>query len=310
MQKKRNIQLIALLAVLILLTGIVYLFTGQNSRPSVDKQIFQIPNLDKIDRVELQSASGKTELKFDGAKWLANGFEADSRMVTVLFATLKQAEAKRKVATHQQDSLQKEMTHSGVRVSCFQGQALVKEFLSLGDPNRNETYFSQNGGTPYLMVIPGYRVSIASIFSLPTNDWRDKRVFSFNWQNIKSLEVNFPTDPSQGFKAIFKNGIFGIDGIKTDTTKLDVFMDVLFQLRAEKIVTTQKSVYDSLTQLPFTEKITIADLGDNTYTLQILQPIKGKPSVTALRNADWIELNKNVLPEIFRMRNHFIQKAE
>jgi len=285
-----------------------FLFTEQKNSSSVDSLIFQVPDLEKIDRIELSSANEKTILTFNGSKWLVNGMEADQRTVTILFATLKQVEAKRPSATHVQDSLQKEITTRGTKVSCYAGPTRAKEFGVIGNPTSYETYFQLPGGVPYLVTIPGYRVFIASVFALTQNEWRDKRVFSFNWQNIKNLEVHFPSDPAQSFKASFKNGIFGIEGIATDTTKLDGFMDALFQLRADKILTYPKSAYDSLVKRSTTEEITIEDIAGEHYSLKLLLPEKNQFSLLGFRNEELIELNKNIFPKIFRKKNYFIQK--
>lgn len=309
MQKKKNIQLTLSLAVLLTLIVLFFVFTDQRSAPAVDPLIFQVPGLEKIDRIELSSAREKTVLTYNGSKWLVNGMEADQRTITVLFATLKQVEAKRPSATHVQDSLQKEITTRGTTISCYAGPALIKEFGVVGNPTSYETYFQLPGGVPYLVTIPGYRVFIASVFILTSNDWRDKRVFNFNWQNIKSLEVHFPSDPTQSFKASFKNGIFGIEGIVTDTTKLDGYMDALFQLRAEKILTYPKTSYDSLVKRSATEEITIEDIAGEHYALKLLLPERNQFSLLGFRNEELIELNKNVFPKIFRKKNYFIQKS-
>jgi hypothetical protein len=305
-QRKKNIQLLVSLSVMILAIALVYIFNPFNTQSSVDKTIFQIPDLEKIDRVVLQSSHEKTELKFNGTKWLVNGFDADPQLIKVLFATLKQTEAKRKAAAHQQDSLQEKFLKDGTNVSCFEGDKLIKKFWSWGDVQKSETYFGLSGEAPYLVVIPGYRVFIASVFALKQNDWRNKRLFNFNWQNIKSLEVNFSADQKQNFKASFSNGIFGIEGIKTDTTKLDVFMDALFELRAEKILTAEQiKKYDSLLMQNIAEHISITDIGNQKYELSIFPLSKGSAKLVAKRNEDVVEINPLLLREIFRTKDYF-----
>ncbi len=308
MQRKKNIRLLISLAGIISLTILLFVFTNTKSGSSVNKALFQIENLDKVDQVILESPRGKTELKFDGTKWLVNDhYEADNQMITVLFATLKQTIAKRPVAANQQDSLQKEITKNGVKVSYFETGILAKEFWVDGNSQKTETYFQGKDGKPYVVAIPGYRVFVASVFELPTNDWRNKQVFNFNWQNIKSLDVTFPSDAKQNFKASFSGKYFSIEGINTDTTKLDLFMDALFQLRAEKILDTQQAKsYDSLVKQKPIMKIVIQDIAQRNYPLTIFPIDKGK--LVATNQNELILLNLNDLTSIFRKRDYFIGK--
>src|SRR5882762_3115828 len=106
MQQKRNIRLLISLIAMVIIISLLFIFSNTKTGSSLDKGLFQIENLDKIDHVLLESTKGKTDLKFNGTKWMVNEkYEADRQMIRVLFATLKQTIAKRQVAAHLQDSL-------------------------------------------------------------------------------------------------------------------------------------------------------------------------------------------------------------
>ncbi len=299
------ISLMAMVAVIILL----FVFTNTTTNSFADKNLFQIDDLDKIDHVRIESPKGKTDLKFNGTKWLVNEkYEADRQMITVLFATLKQTIAKRLVASNLQDSLQKEITNNGIKISCFEAGNLAKEIWAGGNAQKTETYFQLKSGKPYLVTIPGYRVYVASIFELASNDWRDKQVFNFNWQNIKSLEVTFPSDPKQNFKASFQNKSFSIEGIATDTTKLDGFMDALLQLRSERILDSSEigNYTNDLLQKPMME-IVIQDVANRSYPLILFPLEKGSKYVIGKINEEVVFVNPFVLRDIFRKREYFVQ---
>jgi hypothetical protein len=309
MQRKKNIQLLISLIVMVIITALLFTFSNTKST-SVDKDLFQIENLDKIDHVVLESTKGKTDLKFNGTKWLVNEkYEADRQMITVLFATLKQTIAKREVAAHLQDSLQKQIFSNGIKISCYEAGVLSKEIWTGGNAQKTETYFQTKDGKPFVVTIPGYRVYVASIFELSSNDWRDKQVFNFNWQNIKSLEVKFPAEPKQNFKASYKEKLFSIEGIATDTTKLDRFMDALFQLRSERILnsTEIKNYNSDLVQKPMME-IFIHDIADRTYPLILYPPAKESKYIVGKINAEVVLFNPLAFKEVFRKRQYFISR--
>ena len=312
MQRRKNIQLLISLAVMTVIILLLFVFSNTKSGSSLDKDLFQIENLDKIDHVLLESAKGKTDLKFNGSKWIVNErYEADRQMITVLFATLKQTIAKREVASHLQDSLKKGISSNGIKVSCFEAGSLSKEIWVGGNAQKTETYFQPKDGKPYVVTIPGYRVYVASIFELASNDWRTKQVFNFNWQNIKNLEVKYPIDPRQGFIASFKGKFFSIEGMATDTTKLDRFMDGLFQLRAERILdsTEVKNYSNDLAQSTMME-IVINDIGNRSYPLILLQPEKDSKYIVGKINEEVVLINPLALKEIFRKRDYFVQRKQ
>jgi Domain of unknown function (DUF4340) len=310
MQQKKNIRLLISLMVMLSITVLLFVFSNTKSGSSVDKDLFQIENLDKIDHVTLESTKGKTDLKFNGTKWMVNEkYVADRQMITVLFATLKQTIAKRKVAAHLQDSLQKEISSNGVKISCFEAATLSKEIWAGGNTQKTETYFQTKDGKPYVVAIPGYRVYVASIFELTSNDWRDKQVFNFNWQNIKSLEVTFTSDSKQNFNASFRGKFFSIDGIATDTAKLDRFMDALFQMHAERILDSMevKNYTTALLQKPMME-IIIQDIANRSYPLTLFPPEKESRYMVGKINEEVVLLNPLALKEILRKREYFISK--
>ncbi|MBS1681817.1 MAG: DUF4340 domain-containing protein [Bacteroidetes bacterium] len=310
MQRQKNIQLLISLVIIIAVTVIIFIFSNSKNNSDIDKNIFQIDNLEKIDRIILESSKAKTELTFDGIRWRVNGkLEADDQMITVLFATLKQTQAKRPVASHLQDSLQKEIEKNGIKISCYEGSKLSKVFESAGNSAQTETYFQLPNDKPYLVVIPGYRVFLASIFEMTQNDWRNKRVFNFNWQNIKSLEVVFSAEPKQNFKASFLNGLFGIEGIKTDTTKLDRFMDALFQLQVEKFLDSAETKKQETTYAkPPLITIQIQDVGSRVYPFAIYPYQKGSEFLQGKINETPVLLNPRILQEVFKRKNYFIQQ--
>ncbi|MBS1506638.1 MAG: DUF4340 domain-containing protein [Bacteroidetes bacterium] len=309
MQRKKNIRLLISLVILIAASLVILLGNSGKKDAPVNKDLFLIENLERIDQVVLESPASKTELRFDGVKWRINGrYEADNQMIKVLFATLKQTTPKRLVAAHLQDSLRKEIESNGVKISCYEAGALSKEFRSLGNGAKTETYFSGEDKKVYVVNIPGYRVFIAAIFALPPNEWRNKQVFNFNWQNIKSLEVDLG-DSRQSFKGSFNRKMFSIEGIATDTTKLDQFMDALLQLRAETILDSiQSKKYDSLTKQKPLMSIVLQDIANRSYPLQVFPMIKGSDFVIGKVNDETILVNPFALQKIYRKRDYFIAR--
>src|SRR5687767_11409563 len=118
MQEKKNKRLFISLIGLIILTGIIFWKSNQEKNFNIDKDIFRVADFKTIDRILLESSDGKVELSSNGARWKVNQqYDADPDMIRVLFATLQQAEPKRRVAASQQYSLESVLKNRGIRLS-------------------------------------------------------------------------------------------------------------------------------------------------------------------------------------------------
>src|ERR1051325_9107698 len=99
-QAKRNIGALIVLVMLLAAVIVAYWSGGTSNTMAVDKAIFRVDDLKSIDKVVLESKSGKVTLAYEGNRWRVNEkYPADRRMVDLLFATLQQAEPKRPIAS-------------------------------------------------------------------------------------------------------------------------------------------------------------------------------------------------------------------
>lgn len=312
MQAKRNLRL---LISLVILTGLCFgfIFLGNRSNTiEVDKDLFRVEDQTQVNKVILETSDKQIELSYDGSKWVVNkSFEADRQLVTVFFATIMQAEPKRPVAEILQDSLNQYIEKNGIHVKLFEGETLVKDFWASGNNRKTETYFQLTGDkTPYLVTIPGYRVYVASIFELPANDWRVKRIFNFRWETFKSLIASFPKEPREDFTISFKSQYFGIDGLpEADTTKLNDYLDAVSLINGARFVSTGESkVYDSLLLTAPDFIILVTDIANRTYQLEVFPPAVGEAAILGRFNRESpVVFNRKEIALISRKRSYFVR---
>ncbi|MFZ1809455.1 MAG: DUF4340 domain-containing protein [Cyclobacteriaceae bacterium] len=304
-QEKKNKVLVVSLGGLIILA--VVLFFYQSDRQEIDKSIFKVDDLSLVDRVILSSASGDVELSFSGSKWLVNkNQEADEQLITVLFATLQQAEPKRQVANNQKDSISSMLVKNGVKLNLYQEGDLVKSFYAGGNVTKTEAYFLDN--EPYIMTIPGYRVYVSGIFEVEANGWRDKRVFNFNWRNFKKLEAEFNRQPNQNFAIADQGSGFDlVNSPPSDTTRLNDYLDAVSLLMAKEYLTSgRQSIYDSLMQTTPIATISVYDLGDNAMTLDLYAPLEGdQDALGRLNGTDQVLFGREQVIPILKTRDYF-----
>jgi len=305
MQEKKNKRLALMLLILTIITVVVY---GWNTKEKVqvDKNIFRLADYKTVDRVVLTSARGKVELVFNGARWKVNGqYDADRNLISLLFATLQQAEPKRPVPAYQQDSINALMEKTGVEVFLYSGQKTEQRFLAGGNSLKTQAYFKElSGNGIYLVNIPGYRVYVSGILELTESEWRDKQVFGFNWRNFQSLQAEFPDKPSENFKVSMQNGLFSVDDIpRTDTTKLSAFLENVYQLAVNEYL-EPGTFTDSLLTLKPLMVLTVADIGKRQYSLKIFRE-KGSQILGLLDEKQGVVFNRLKIQPILRPKSFF-----
>jgi hypothetical protein len=306
-QEKINKRLFVSLIVLIGATIALYFFSNRETAEKVDGSIFKVEDLKTIDRVTLESRSGKVSLNYKSPGWVVNDqYATDTRMVQVLFATLQQAEPRRPVASSIKDSVLTDLQEKGVTVSLFEGEQLVKSFVAGGNDAKTQSYFQDSKGDVYIVTIPGYRVYVSGIFELDESGFRDKYVFPFNWQNFKSLKAEFPEMPSENFNVLMDNDFFTIEGLaSTDTSKLNTFLDDVSLLTCESYLSS--AIADSLVKMKPQMVITIEDIANRIYTLAVYQP-KGKNDVFGLINREPAHFDLSVIRAIIRPKSFFAKR--
>lgn len=301
MQEKRNKGLFILLVVLLASTSVL-LYTGQQGEEKFEqKDIFKVEDLKTINKVELRSSNDTVQLSFSGNRWVVNGVEpADRDMIDVLFATLLQAEAKRPVAESKNDSLVQQLQQSGVQVDLFDQAQLVKSFVAGGNEKKSEAYFIDESRQAYVMHIPGYRVYVSGVFEMTESDWRDKYVFAFNWTNFKNLAVAFNRKPSDGFDVKMLDGYFGVDGIQTDTTRLNDFLDAVSLLTVDQYTAT-----DSLEDKTPWLTITVSDIAERQYSLSIFEVTEAGKTACLVNEKQGAWIDNRKLVRLIKNRDFF-----
>jgi hypothetical protein len=274
MQEKKNKRLLISLVLLLAITAFLFWFTNRDNTIHVDKEIFKVEELASVDKVVLESSQGKTELSYNGSKWKVNNeYPADRNMINALFITLQKAEPKRTIANTAKDSMTQVLEKNGVLISLFVQNQLIKSFYAGGNISKTQSYFKDpQQPEAYVMTIPGYRVYVSGILELDENGFRDKFVFAgFNWQNFKSLEAKFPGHDADNFMiARNKDLNFGVEGLpEVDTAKVNTFLDKISLLTVSRY-TDLKLLRDSVPSSKPVMEITVKDIGDRTYTFEVL----------------------------------------
>jgi hypothetical protein len=310
MAQPRNVKLLGSFVLLSAATVLVFYFINTD-QSGVDKSIFKVADQNLVDKVTLTSPQANVELKFNGAKWIVNtNHPVDPQLATVFFATILQAEPKRKITSSKADSIESIIRKRGIRVTLWEGEKKEKEFWVCSNDQKTETYFQLEGDAPYLVSIPGYRVHVASIFELTENGWRDKRIFNFNWQNFKKLKAIFPQQPAANFTVVLANKLFSLEEVVVaDTSKFSRYLETVFNLQAAQILSAEeKSRYDSLLGSTPVFQLEIEDIAKRNLSIKLYGNLKEESLVVGQMNEEVVLISRAAANAIAKPRDYFVLK--
>ncbi|MFZ6012015.1 MAG: DUF4340 domain-containing protein [Bacteroidota bacterium] len=308
MQEKKNKFQFALLIVLLAATTFTFWKINRADSPEVNKNIFKPNDLKAVSKITLESAKGTVELAFT-SRWNVNQqYDADRNLMDVLFATLQQAEPKRKVAQVLRDSIANELKKQGIKISMFAGEQLVKTFYAGGNARKSHAFFMTPGGEVYLMTIPGYRVYVSGILELDENGWRDKHVFGFNWRNFKGMIAEFPARPADNFEVVMGPAGFGIKGLEAvDTARFNTYLDEVSLLTVDEYV-DPGTMTDSLSKTQPFMVITVSDIADKQYRLKLYTADKKMEVRALIQETQGAVFHPEKIRNLLRSRAFFEKK--
>jgi hypothetical protein len=285
-----------------------WFFAFRESKIEVDENALVVGDLANVDRVEMESSRGKVVLRFDGIKWVVNDqYPADRGAIQVLFGTVENIRPRRPVSEKQLQSVKQQLQSSGTTVKFFVRDALVKSYVAGGIPSKPEAWFQVGDSDPVIVNIPGYRVYSAGVFEQSVNDWRDKRVFTLNWRNFKSLSTVFTKVPSDGFTISGRGRVFKVEGMtEVDTAKVNTYLDDVSLLVGDGFYQQgQRPRIDSLVAGPTSFDVIVTDVGNQPYRLEVFPPLRNEANVFGRVNGEIMVFQRAEIVRIAKKKSWF-----
>jgi hypothetical protein len=265
MQRKKNIRLLAILFLLIAVTGIVFSVDTTSRKAAFDEKLFSIQDTSQVERIVISSNHFINELKKEDNDWIVNGkYRLDEGLRRVLLPVLREIRIRRSVAGSSKDHVVELLKQKGVRVDIFGQSGLISSFISGGIHEENLTYFKKtDNGQPYVVHLPGYESYLAGLFEITENDWRDRIVMSINWQSLNEVKMAYPDDAENDFAIKAGGNFFSIPGINSiDSARVfDYLQDAQFVLTDKYLNNGEMPFYDSLAMTRPFAILSLQDIG-------------------------------------------------
>ncbi len=257
-----------LLIILLILTGVLGMLAGRKGPAGsmeVDEDIFAMEDTAAVQRIELlQQQGGETRvLERQGGGWVLNNtYKADDQIMRLLLSVLHNVEVRRPVGRTQQEEVSRLLQQEGTQVRVYGAGGLQKDFYAGGREQGQLSYFMQDGQA-YVVELPGYASYVSGIFSLSTNNLRDRTVFRTNFMTFKQLSVRYP-DEREDVVIRFDGNNLEVEGVaQPDSAQLLGFLGLFENLQATGYVNAQEFPdLDSLLQQEPVAGIRVANLSE------------------------------------------------
>ncbi|PID95447.1 MAG: hypothetical protein CSA94_01565 [Bacteroidetes bacterium] len=296
MKKNNKILLLALIVLLVL--SIIVLFTKYDiKREVVDgkKKIrieqksgslkvlrdFAVPDTAAVNKIFLADKSNNTILlERSGKQWKVNDtYTAREDFIQVLLETIARVEVYSPVPVSNRDYVLRNMAANGIKCEIYQNNKRVKTYYVGGVTQNNQgTYMLlENSSEPFVVSIPGFTGYLTVRYSTAIEEWRSRRVFSYDFNEIASVDVKFPDQPKESYRMENKGNnqfdLIALDGNKSmenfDTILVKQQIGRFKKVGFEFFVDDETKQYkiDSLTQLTPMWSFVVTDINGNERLL-------------------------------------------
>ena len=291
--KKNNLAIYITVALVVL---IALLIMQKNNVLSGTKDYddFAIEDTASISKIFIADPAGGDVTLVRGADrvWkVENKFDARKDAVNLLLKTFKQLEVYGKVSEESFETVVKNLAGHGMKVEVYLNEdkkPLKTYYIGSAISNKLGTYtlLEKNGkksDVPYITYVTTENGSIGSRFFTNANDWRDRTVFSYDPQKIRSIEIQHFNDTTTSFKIThLGDAQFEIENLATNETFslptkdgisfFTSFKDVHYEYLDQK---TPKNVMDSIYMTVPRTIITVVDENENSHLVKAFyMPIK------------------------------------
>lgn len=206
-----NKNLIYLIIFIVLLIAAYFLvFREKISTFGKNDTNFELKHPEEVTKIFMADMNGKKillERKNDD--WFVNGkFRARLDGVKNILETLNKIRVFYPVPKSSHNTVVADLASSNIKVEVYdEGGDKIKSYF-LGGPTMDYkgTYIMLEGAkNPYVIHIPGFEGYMTSRFFLDEEEWRNRNIFSYTAQNLKSVTIDYLEEPENSFQLTMVN---------------------------------------------------------------------------------------------------------
>ncbi len=167
---------------------------------------FAVQDTTAVDKIFLvDKDNNQILLEREDSHWLVNkNANAREDLVNILLETIRRVEVYSPVPKTRQDYVIRDLSSNGIKCEIYQKGEKVKTYYVGGVTQDNlGTYMLlENSAEPFVVSMPGFSGYLTTRYNTSEKEWISKRVYSYSFDQVASVEVEYPNEPSQSYKII------------------------------------------------------------------------------------------------------------
>ena len=254
----KNNKLILIIAVLLGVAALVLIYTKSSSTLKSEQRDFAVKDTNAITKIFLADKTGKKALleRKSASSWTVNGkYRVRRDAILNLLEAIAGIDVKSPVGKAGHNTVIKDLASGAIKVEIYKGDDLVKTYyVGSASPDQMGTYMLlEDSSTPFIMYKPGFEGYLTPRFIVFESEWRDRKLFAYNEDEIKSIDVLYNDKPENSFRIVQDGKAFVLmpknptfNGAAIDQVKLRTFVSGFKLLGVEFYLTNTRGVKDSV----------------------------------------------------------------
>jgi len=205
----RVMRKLGILIILVLTLIAIILFYTKQTKSTLNQveSNFAVADTASIEKIFIVDKGEKEVLlqRKTGNEWIVNDkYKVKKGAIDLLLETIKRIRPKHPVANAGHNNVVRNMAGNAKKVEIYlKGNDEPVKTYYIGGTNldKNANYMVLEGAEqPYAVHIPGFTGYISGRYILKEIDWRDRTLFALRPEKIKSINLQYPSEPKNGFQ--------------------------------------------------------------------------------------------------------------
>ena len=278
----KNIRLYIILLILISIAAI-YFFSNTKGTLNLRNAEFAIESVDEISKIQISSQNQQLILEKKYGYWNVNQkYRANQKYVENLLLAMNRVVVLSPVSNVEKEQIAAILKLDGTWVEIYKKNRIIKKYwVSKPGMNPSKTFMMMGKSeSPFIVKIPAFNGLLSELYIADENYWRDKTVFDYEPQNIKTITVEYPTLEKESFQLVnYNDGTFSIQNLTTkqflenfDVSKLARYFTYYQRISFEDIVRDMdQQMQDSVLNSVAFCRITVEDITENVTKISFFR---------------------------------------
>jgi hypothetical protein len=204
--------------ILVILMGSLsfwFIINNRKGTLSAEMKSFAVTDTASINKIFLADKNGRelTLERDQTGKWTVNGqYNVRMDALETLLETIYRIDVKEPVGKRAQDNVLKRLAAKAVKCEIYQKGELTKAYyVGTETKDMKGTYMimidpetMKTAERPFVTYIPGFEGYLTTRYFTEERAWRDRTMFQYNPNDIKSVKMEVPHNPSFGYELTVK----------------------------------------------------------------------------------------------------------